>query len=144
VIASLSFGDDGHTADGVRINEAFAQLRAAGADVTGINCHFGPTLAEKLLEELAVRPGDLISVYPNAGRPYFYEGRYIYHPTPAYFAEFAPRLVAQGARLIGGCLRHGAGNDCGHGQGFAQPQADHRQAGGPHRGGNAFPGGAHG
>jgi methionine synthase I (cobalamin-dependent)/5,10-methylenetetrahydrofolate reductase len=103
VIASLSFGDDGHTADGFRITEAFAQLREAGADVTGINCHFGPTLAEKLLEELAVRPGDLISVYPNAGRPYFYEGRYIYHPTPAYFAEFAPRLVAQGARLIGGC-----------------------------------------
>ncbi|MDQ6633019.1 MAG: bifunctional homocysteine S-methyltransferase/methylenetetrahydrofolate reductase [Verrucomicrobiota bacterium] len=103
VLASLSFSDDGHTADGFRINESFAQLREAGADVTGLNCHVGPTGAEKLLQELSVNDGDLISVYPNAGRPNFYEGRYIYHPTPQYFADFAPRLIAQGARLIGGC-----------------------------------------
>ncbi|EEF59462.1 bifunctional homocysteine S-methyltransferase/methylenetetrahydrofolate reductase [Pedosphaera parvula] len=103
IIASLSFGDDGHTADGLRINEAFSRLKEAGADVVGLNCHFGPTIAEKLLEELIVRPGDLISIYPNAGRPYFYEGRYIYHSTPSYFADFAPKLIAQGARLIGGC-----------------------------------------
>ncbi|MGI8964714.1 MAG: bifunctional homocysteine S-methyltransferase/methylenetetrahydrofolate reductase, partial [Limisphaerales bacterium] len=102
-LASLSFSDDGHTADGFRINESFAKLRAAGADVTGLNCHVGPTGAEKLLQELTVNDGDLISVYPNAGRPNFYEGRYIYHPTPQYFADFAPRLIAQGARLIGGC-----------------------------------------
>jgi methionine synthase I (cobalamin-dependent)/5,10-methylenetetrahydrofolate reductase len=103
IIASLSFGDDGHTADGFRINEAFARLREAGAQVTGLNCHFGPTIAEKVLRELHVRPGDLISVFPNAGRPQYFEGRYIYHPTPQYFADFLPKLVAQGARLIGGC-----------------------------------------
>ncbi len=103
ILASLSFGDDGHTADGVRINEAFRRLREAGADVTGLNCHFGPTIAEKLLQELNVNEGDLVSVYPNAGRPLYFEGRYIYHPTPQYFADFLPKLVAQGARLIGGC-----------------------------------------
>ncbi len=103
VIASLSFGDDGHTADGFRINQAFARLREAGADVTGLNCHFGPTTAEKLMKELEVRPGNLISVFPNAGRPLYFEGRYLYHPTPQYFADYLPKLVAQGARLIGGC-----------------------------------------
>jgi len=103
ILASLSFGDDGHTADGLRINEAFARLREAGADVAGLNCHFGPTTAEKLLQELEVRDGDLVSVSPNAGRPLYFEGRYIYHPTPQYFADFLPKLVAQGARLIGGC-----------------------------------------
>ena len=103
VIASLSFGDDGHTADGLRINEAFHRLREAGATVAGLNCHFGPTTSEKLLQELEVREGDLISVFPNAGRPLYFEGRYIYHPTPQYFADFVPRLVAQGTRLIGGC-----------------------------------------
>jgi methionine synthase / methylenetetrahydrofolate reductase(NADPH) len=41
-IASLSFSDDGHTSDGFRINEAFALLRSAGADVVGLNCHVGP------------------------------------------------------------------------------------------------------
>ncbi|MBI3875902.1 MAG: bifunctional homocysteine S-methyltransferase/methylenetetrahydrofolate reductase, partial [Verrucomicrobia bacterium] len=103
VLASLSFSDDGHTADGLRINEAFAKLRAAGADVTGINCHFGPAMTETILRELIVQAGELISVFPNAGRPQFFEGRYIYHPTPQYFADSLPRLVAQGARLIGGC-----------------------------------------
>ena len=103
VIASLSFGDDGHTADGFRINEAFGRLREAGADVTGLNCHFGPTIAERVLQELEVRAEDLISVFPNAGRPQYFEGRYLYHPTPQYFADFLPRLTAQGARLIGGC-----------------------------------------
>jgi len=103
IIGSLSFGDDGHTADGHRIGEAFAQLRAAGADVTGLNCHFGPTIAEKVLQELQLAPQDRVSVFPNAGRPQYFEGRYIYHPTPQYFAAFLPRLVAQGARLIGGC-----------------------------------------
>jgi methionine synthase I (cobalamin-dependent)/5,10-methylenetetrahydrofolate reductase len=103
VIASLSFADDGHTSDGVRIAPAFDRLRAAGADVVGLNCHFGPTIAEKILQEIAIKPGDLISAYPNAGRPQFYEGRYLYHPTPQYFADFLPRLVAQGVRLIGGC-----------------------------------------
>lgn len=103
VIASLSFADDGHTADGVRIGPAFARLREAGADVVGLNCHFGPTIAERLLQEVSVKAGDLIAAYPNAGRPQYYEGRYIYHPTPQYFADFLPRLVAQGVRLIGGC-----------------------------------------
>ena len=103
VIASLSFSDDRHTADGLRINEAFARLREAGADIVGVNCHTGPVGTERLLEELSVREGDLISVYPNAGRPEFYEGRFVYHPTPQYFADYIPRLVSQGARLIGGC-----------------------------------------
>ena len=103
VIASLSFGDDGHTSDGLRINEAFARLRDAGAEVTGLNCQFGPTIAERLLAELEVRPGDWISVFPNAGRPEYFEGRYLYHPTPQYFANFLPKLAAQGARIIGGC-----------------------------------------
>ncbi len=103
LLASLSFGDDGHTADGHRIAGAFKRLREAGADVVGLNCHFGPTIAERILQELSVGPDDLISVYPNAGRPQYYEGRYIYHPTPRYFADFLPKLAAQGARLIGGC-----------------------------------------
>jgi methionine synthase / methylenetetrahydrofolate reductase(NADPH) len=103
LIASLSFSDDGHTADSWRINEAFSRLRAAGADVLGVNCHMGPMAMERLLEELSVQEGDLVSAYPNAGIPQYFEGRYIYHPTPQYFADYLPKLVAQGARLVGGC-----------------------------------------
>ncbi|MDB6052729.1 MAG: metF [Verrucomicrobiales bacterium] len=103
IIGSLSFSDDGHTVDGLRINAAFDLLREAGASVTGLNCHFGPTTAETILQELELKEGHIISVYPNAGRPEFLDGRYIFHPIPRYFAEMTPRLVKQGARLLGGC-----------------------------------------
>jgi methionine synthase / methylenetetrahydrofolate reductase(NADPH) len=103
LMASLSMSDDGHTADGLRITEAFARLRSAGADVVGLNCHMGPVGTERLLLEVPVQSGDLISTFPNAGRPQYFEGRYIYHPTPQYFADYVPKLVTQGARLLGGC-----------------------------------------
>ena len=45
---------------------------------------------------------DLLSVFPNAGKPEFYEGRFNYAASPAYFAAIVPQLVAEGARLIGG------------------------------------------
>jgi homocysteine S-methyltransferase len=40
---------------------------------------------------------------PNAGLPQFVEGRYVYLSSPEYFAEFAARAVALGARIVGGC-----------------------------------------
>ena len=49
-------------------------------------------------------PADyLLAAYPNAGDPKYHEGRFVYHTTPDYFAESARAMVAEGARLIGGC-----------------------------------------
>jgi homocysteine S-methyltransferase len=46
--------------------------------------------------------GDLLSVFPNAGKPEFYEGRFNYAASADYFAATLPQWVAEGARLIGG------------------------------------------
>ena len=51
----------------------------------------------------ACRPRTLLAAYPNAGYPRYHEGRFLYHTAPDYFAQAAREMVAQGARLIGGC-----------------------------------------
>ena len=81
--------------------EAFEKLRAAGAKIVGVNCMNGPHGMVQLLERV---PADyLLAAYANAGYPKYHEGRFIYHTAPEYFAQSAREMVAQGARLIGGC-----------------------------------------
>ena len=102
VIASLAVSEEGRLASGQTLAEAVVLLRQAGADVVGINGTCGPQACVHLLSRLSVNPGDLFSVYPSAGKPEFYEGRFNYSASPAYFAETMPRWVEEGARLIGG------------------------------------------
>jgi homocysteine S-methyltransferase len=103
LICSMSFDESGRSADGIAAADCVRDLREAGADVVGFNCQVGPRACVKILETIPVREGELLSVYPNAGKPEFFEGRYIYFGAPEYFGQMAPRFVEQGARLIGGC-----------------------------------------
>jgi homocysteine S-methyltransferase len=101
VIASLACPDDGRLPDGTTLADAFAKLRAADADIVGINCVNGPAVATRLLEDLADE-GPL-AVFPSAGLPMERAGRLEWPATPEDFAQVVPRLVARGGRLIGGC-----------------------------------------
>ena len=103
VICQLAVDQYGQTDDGFGVVEAFDQLRAAGADVVGVNCRSGP---KGLLDALAPVPlaeNLVLSAFPNAGSPVYVDGRFIYEATPEYFASSALRLRDQGVRLIGGC-----------------------------------------
>ena len=103
VICQLAVDQYGQTDDGFGVVEAFDQLRAAGADVVGVNCRSGP---KGLLDALAPVPlaeNLILSAFPNAGSPVYVDGRFIYEATPEYFASSALRLRDQGVRLIGGC-----------------------------------------
>lgn len=102
-ICQLAVDQYGQSDDGFEVVEAFDQLRAAGADVVGVNCRSGP---KGLLDALAPVPlteGLVLSAFPNAGSPVYVDGRFIYEATPEYFATSALRLRDQGVRLIGGC-----------------------------------------
>ncbi len=78
------------------------RLAAAGADVVGANCGFGPPelfqVGKSLLE--SDRP---VSIQPNAGLPSNIDGRTIYVANPEHFGVYARRLLKAGVRLIGGC-----------------------------------------
>ncbi len=100
-ICSFACAAEGRLSTGMPLVEAFEKLRAAGAKIVGVNCMNGPHGMVQLLERV---PADyLLAAYANAGYPKFHEGRFIYHTAPEYFAQSAREMVAQGARLIGGC-----------------------------------------
>jgi methionine synthase I (cobalamin-dependent)/5,10-methylenetetrahydrofolate reductase len=102
-ICSMACAEEGRLPSGLPITEAMKQLRELGADIVGVNCLNGPHAMLRLLEHIPVAPGDLLSAYPNAGYPRFHEGRFLYYSAPDYFAQAARDMVAQGARLVGGC-----------------------------------------
>lgn len=102
VVTSLAVSEEGRLVSGETFPEAVKILRAAGANIVGINGTCGPQACIHLLSKLTVEENDLLSVYPNAGKPEFYEGRFNYAASAEYFAATLPRWVEEGARLIGG------------------------------------------
>ena len=81
--------------------EAFAKLRALGAKMMGVNCMNGPHGVAQLLQRVSA--GVPLAVYPNAGQPKHHEGRFIYPASPDDFGQAAREMIAEGARLVGGC-----------------------------------------
>ena len=106
VIASLACPEDGRLPDGTTLAAAFAKLRAADADVVGVNCVNGPAAAVRLLENIG--GAGPLAAFPSAGLPVPHEGRLVYPATPEDFANAAGLLARQGVRLIGGCCGTGA------------------------------------
>ncbi len=100
-LCSFACSPDGRLASGMLLEEAFAKMRALGAQISGVNCMNDPRGTVELLRRVPAE--DLLAAYPSAGEPKEQGGRWIYHSTPDDFAQSARDLVAQGARLIGGC-----------------------------------------
>jgi homocysteine S-methyltransferase len=111
VIASMSFSEDGFTFGGVNVVTAFQQLRAAGADVVGSNCLNGPHGTLQVFRRVPLDDAPqgvdagapLLSAYPNAGRPQFFNRQFIFQTTPEYMGTAARQLVEEGVRLVGSC-----------------------------------------
>ena len=105
VIASLTFGEELQLVDGTRPDRAAAALAGAGADVVGVNCGAGPSASIEALGlmQLSGGPGPFGSIMPNAGLPQRLEGRFLYAAGADYFASVTPRMLAAGARILGGC-----------------------------------------
>jgi methionine synthase / methylenetetrahydrofolate reductase(NADPH) len=105
VIASLTFGEDLVLADGTSPERASAALVAAGVDVVGVNCGAGPSASIDAIERMGPPTGGapFRSIMPNAGLPQRLEGRFVYSAGANYFAGVTPRMLAVGARIVGGC-----------------------------------------
>ena len=105
VIASLTFGEELVLLDGTSPEGAAAALAAAGADVIGVNCGAGPSASINALARMGPPPADgpFRSIMPNAGLPQRLEGRFLYAAGAEYFASVTPRMLAAGARIVGGC-----------------------------------------
>lgn len=100
-ICSFACRTDGRLRCGTSLRDAFARLQDRGANVLGVNCMNDPREMVTLLKQLSSE--HLLAVYPTAGQPQPGSGGRRYEITPEMFADSARDLVAQGARLLGGC-----------------------------------------
>ena len=104
VLCSLACSEDGHLAGGKTVVEAFQILKEEGATLLGLNATLGPQAMLHVVEKLPLDSDVPYAAFPNAGKPQFLEGHYLFYAAPDYFASVAKQLVNQGVRLIGGCI----------------------------------------
>lgn len=91
------------------------RLLEAGADVVGASCGLMKAAdspdqrtyyecAAALVEEMRAATTAPLSIQPNAGMAQLVDGKTTVYPaTPEELAAAAPRMVGNGARIVGGC-----------------------------------------
>jgi homocysteine S-methyltransferase len=103
IVALMSFDADAVTMAGVTARTAAARLRELDVAAFGANHGRGPAASLAALEEMA-GDGSCLAAMPNVGLATMAGSRLAFpHATPEYFAEFAARARALGAKVIGGC-----------------------------------------
>jgi homocysteine S-methyltransferase len=104
IVAQMTFGEDLAAPDGTTPEGAAEALSGAGVDGIGVNCGVGPITCLDALERMGPSTAAVArSILPNAGLPQRLEGRFVYAAGPDYFGSMVPRLIAAGARIVGGC-----------------------------------------
>ncbi len=103
VIAQMTIGDDARTLYGTDPETIATALTEWGADVVGLNCSVGPAVMLDAIEAMARVTARPLSAQPNAGLPRAVGDRRIYLSSPEYMANYARRMIAAGARFVGGC-----------------------------------------
>jgi len=102
VICSMAFEKNKRTLMGTDPASCARILKAAGADMVGANCSFGPEHMIKIIAEMA-KTGEYLSVKPNAGLPRIEDGKTVYDQCAVDFADEMIKYFELNVRLIGGC-----------------------------------------
>ncbi len=103
IFAQMTIGPDGNTSYGTAVEDLVEQIDTWNPEVIGFNCSVGPAAMLDALERvhhLSARP---FAAQPNAGLPKAVGDRKIYLASPEYMANYARRMIAAGARFVGGC-----------------------------------------
>lgn len=103
VFVSNAYGKDGKLMTGGTPAAMVALLEGMGADAIGVNCSFGPTEMQGVVEELLKKSSLPVFVKPNAGLPVVKEGKTAYDLDEETFAEKTAAFLDVGARGVGGC-----------------------------------------
>ena len=103
VVATMTFDENMRTVLGTS-PEVFAIVgEGLGAASVGANCSLGIEgifMAVTAMSKVTDLP---LIVQANAGVPFIKEGKTIFPGTPAEMANYVPKLLEAGVRLIGGC-----------------------------------------
>ncbi|HLA51577.1 MAG TPA: homocysteine S-methyltransferase family protein, partial [Thermodesulfobacteriota bacterium] len=103
VAATMTFDETMRTVLGTP-PEVFAIVaEGLGADVIGANCSLGIEGIYKAVLAMSRVAGLPLIAQPNAGIPYLKDGKTIFPASPSDMAEYVPKLLDAGVRVIGGC-----------------------------------------
>ena len=101
-VATMTFDTHGRTMMGVTPAKAVRLLH--GVIALGANCGNGPDELEAVIQAMRAADDDTILVAKaNAGLPHMQGATAVYDATPQVMAEYALRVRANGARIIGSC-----------------------------------------
>ena len=104
IVTQVAFTQDHVTFLGHTPSEVVRTLRGLPVQVIGANCSVGSSTLFDVLEQMLPEAGGLpVAIQPNAGLPSRVGERLIYISSPQYMAEYAARMIAAGARMVGGC-----------------------------------------
>ncbi|MDX9833499.1 MAG: homocysteine S-methyltransferase family protein, partial [Anaerolineae bacterium] len=103
IIAQMTFDDAGRTVLGTPPEAAAVTLDALGADIIGSNCGLGIDGIYAILEKMRTVTSRPLIAQANAGLPQLVDGQTVFPGTPEEMTAYHDRLIALGARVIGGC-----------------------------------------
>ncbi|HEX2906833.1 MAG TPA: betaine--homocysteine S-methyltransferase [Phototrophicaceae bacterium] len=104
IVTTLTFDANGRTMMGTTPEKALSALYEFGVVALGGNCGNGPAEIEGVITKMhAANPAVALVAKANAGLPHMDGERAIYDATPEVMADYARRVQAQGARIIGAC-----------------------------------------
>jgi 5-methyltetrahydrofolate--homocysteine methyltransferase len=103
IIAQMTFDDGGRTVLGTPPEAAAVTLDALGVDIIGSNCGLGIDGIYAVLERMRAVTSRPLIAQANAGLPQLIDGCTVFPGTPTEMTTFHDRLIALGARVIGGC-----------------------------------------
>src|SRR5262249_22281591 len=104
IVTQVAFTDDRVTFLGRTPAEVVRTLRDLPVQAVGANCSVGSSVLYDILEQMVAEGAGLpVIIQPNAGLPSRVGERLIYLSSPAYMADYAARMIAAGARMVGGC-----------------------------------------
>jgi homocysteine S-methyltransferase len=104
VVVTAAFTEDGVTFLGRTPAEVVRELRDLPVQALGANCSIGSSILYDVLEQMLPEASDLpMVIQPNAGLPSRVGERLMYLSSPTYMADYSARMIAAGARMVGGC-----------------------------------------
>lgn len=107
VIAHMTFEPEGRSMMGTDPLTALIIMEALQPLAIGANCSGGAQQLLPVIEQMGRWTDRYLSVEPNAGLPQLMDGQTVFPDSPEDMAEYALRLRAAGANLIGGCCGTG-------------------------------------
>jgi len=103
LVVTMMVDQAGNCLDGATPEAAAARLTELGADVVGCNCSLGPESVLRAVERMRTATRLPLAALPSAGLPRTVDGNGVGPASPEEMADWARRLAAAGASLIGGC-----------------------------------------